>query len=516
MGMSASSIAAGVGASATNVQHAASADVLARKMVIIGTYDPSITTIADEVPALVTSAEYAGATYGRGYMLHRLVQKAMLGSQNSETWVIPQAEAGGAAASTGTITASGTATAAGTIYLYISGDSVQVTVNSGDTAAAVATAIAAAITADPDLPVSAVVNGVTAEQVDVTAKSKGPWGDNIPLTTNWGFQEADVPGISLAIVAMSGGSGIPTISNALNAMGTGDLANSNHFTELAHGYGQDSTTLNAISTYNGAGNTATGCYAKTVSRPFRSLVGDIATGASGLSDLVTLANGRKTDRTNGVIPVPGSPNSPDEIAALALGIGQFVNATRAEETLYGQTLTGVIAGAKADQWTSSYDVRNTAVLGGISTTVEEGGAVIVHNVMTFYRPDSVSPNSNGYRSFTSISKIQNMLNSIKVNYSSDKWLGCSIVADVNKVANTTSRLKARDVQSVKDDAISLAKAWRDHAWIYEAEIFAIPNISVTVRAGTNGFDLIIPVILSGENWIIDGNIQFDTAITVLL
>lgn len=513
---SSSSQAAAVGASVLNKQFVTAAEVLPRKMVIIGTYDPAITTIVDEVPALVTSIEESADTYGDGFMIHRLVKAAMLGSQNSETWVVPQAEAGGAVASAGDITITGPATAAGTIYLYIAGDLVEISVASGDAQNDIAIAVAAAITADPDLPVTAVVNGGTLNQVDVTAKSKGPWGDSINMSLNWGFQEALPAGVAVVFTQLTGGSGVPTLDDALTGMGTGDAANERHFTDLVHGYLQDSTSLNALSTYNGAGNTATGCYAKTVARPLRSLVGDVAAGSSGLTNLQTLADGRKTDRTSGVIAVPGSPNHPAEVAAQALGIAQRLNANRAEETVIGQILQNVIPGALADQWTKSYASRDTAVQGGISPTKSLNGVVRAQNLLTFYRPATVPASSNGYKSQRNISIIQNMLFNLKSNFEQDRWLGCSIVDDVARVTNIVDRQKARDSEAVKDDLIALAKSFLSKAWVYEVDTYTIPNISVQIRTGTNGFDTILPVILSGELGIIDSVIEFDTAITVLL
>lgn len=513
MPLSSTTVAPAVGASVLNTQFASSAEVLPRKMLIIGTYDPAITTITDDTPALITSPEEVGATYGWGFMLHRLVAQAYVGHSGLETWVIPQAEAGGAAASTGTITYTGTATASGTVYLYVAGIPVPVTVASGDSATVIAASTVTAITANQLLPVTA---SSAAGVVTLTAKSKGPWGDGITFTFNWGVKEAFPAGVSAAVAAMSGGSGVPTIANALNSLGTGDDANANHFTDMVHGYLQDTTTLDAVSTYVGAGNTAIGLYDKVVARPFRSLVGDTVAGPLGLSGLVTLADSRKTDRATGVIAAPGSPNHPAEIAAVAAGISAKLNNDRAEEHALGQILTGILPGESTDRWTSSLDSRNTANAGGIGTTKHDGGALYVQSLLTFYRPDSVAPTSNGYRSYRNISILQNMLDSVATNFKGDKWLGVSLVADVARVANINDRLKARDVESVRDDIVALVTAWRDRAWVYEIDSFTLPNIQIQVRAGTNGFDVVIPVILSGEIGIIDSVIQFDTAITVLL
>ena len=193
-----------------------------------------------------------------------------------------------------------------------------------------------------------------------------------------------------------------------------------------------------------------------------------------------------------------------------------LNNDKAESHALGQLLSGVITGATADRWTSSYDNRNTAVQGGIGTTKASGGALIIQDLVTFYRPDSVPSTSNGYKRYRNVSIIQNMLFNLKANFEQDRWLGVSLVADVANVANINDRLFARDSEAVKDDLVALAKSFRDQAWVYEVDVFTLPNIQVQIRAGTNGFDAILPVILSGEIGIIDSNIQFDTSIAVLL
>jgi phage tail sheath gpL-like len=518
MPLSQSSLAAANAVGVQNVQFQSAAKNLPRKILVIGTYDPLITTITDNVPVLVTSPADAGNKFGFGYMIHRLVTQVFEGSQGVECWVIPQSETG--AAAIGDIDFVGSvATEAGTLYLYVAGLPVPVTILKADDADAVATAVAAAVTADKNLPVTAVVNGVTTSQVDFTAKSEGPEGDNISLTFNWGFQEDFPAGVTAAVTDMTGGSGVPVIANALNGLGTGDDANEDFFTDMVHGYGQDTTSLDAISAYVGEGNDFVGLYLKTVARPFRSLVGDVATGSAGLTALLALGNGRKLDRANGVIAVPGSPNHPSEIAALAIGIMARLNNDRAAESYNGKLLPNIIPGARADRWTSDYDDRDTAVKAGVSPTAIDNNAVLMQNVLTFYHPDSIADSSNGYRSQRNISIIQNLLYNLKNNFGQEKWQGISIVDDIAKVSNITDRQKARDTNSVLDDLLALANSFEGHAWIFSAA-FTISKLQeggyISIRAGGTGFDIILPIVLSGEGSIINTTIQFDTSLAVLL
>lgn len=520
MVLNATSRAAAVGTSVNNKKFGVSAEVLTRKIVLIGTFDPLKTAVVAEEPVLLSSPEQAGDLFEFGFMLHRLAVASFEGSQGVETWAVPQDEVTGAQAA-GDIDFTGSVpTENASLYLYIAGILVEVAVADTDTADNIATNVVAAVNAKIELPVTAVVNGVTTAQVDFTSKSNGPWGDMIDLSFNWGFQEELPAGVVAAITAMTGGTGTPDIQDALDALGTGDDANELGFTDLNHGYGWAHTaTLDALSQWNGLGNTKTGLYKKLVHRPLRSLNGDTAAGTVGKNALIAVGTARRgTDRTNGIIASPASPNHPDEIAALAMGIMARVNSDRAEECYVGQVLPGVYPGTMADRWTKEFDDRDTAVKNGISPTRVVDGAVTMQNVMTFYHPASVPINSNGYASMRNISITQNILAAHHSNFDRDKWRGFSIVADVAKVSNALSREKARDVSAVLDDLLKLAFAYEGNAWIYTAA-YTIAKLQagglISIRPGGLGFNTTMPVYYSGEGGILDNEVQFDIDIAAL-
>jgi phage tail sheath gpL-like len=523
--ITANSLAAAVGSAVKNVQFQPTAEVVARKILIIGTGNPTTeATNPLDTPVLVTSAEDVASRVGNGYMLHRVAVQAFKGSRGIETWMIQQAEDGAAVQAIGDVDFAGsTGVLAGTLWLYIAGIQVPVTVADADTADAIATATAAAINADSDLPVTAAVNGVTTSQVDITAKSGGPWGNDITIQfnvgANVGLDETLPTGVVTAVNDMASGTGLPTIQDALDALGTGDGANEAFFTDVIHGYGQDSTTLNAVRDYVGAGNDFLGLYDKVVHKPFRSLVCDTVADSAGLAALVALGDGRKSDRANGVVAVPGSANHPDEIAALAMGIMARLNNNRAEENYVDQVLAGIDPGAKSDRWTAEYNDRDTAVKAGVSPTTVKSGAVVLQNVVTFYHPDNVPQTSNGYREMRNISVLQNILANVSANFEQEKWKGITIVQDVTKVGNTTDREKARDTDAVIDDLVALAKAFESNAWIFSAS-FTIDELknpgSVTIRTGGDGFDMTLKVVLSGVGNILDTVTEFDTSIAVFV
>ncbi|NIP56144.1 hypothetical protein GWN42_31390 [candidate division KSB1 bacterium] len=524
MAVTANSLASAVTAGAKNEQFGVQANVLQRKILAIGTYDPAKTSVTPLVEQVIFSPEDAGSRYGFGTMLHKLIEKIYSVSPGVPVFALPQEEAVGASEATGNILFAGTATANGTVHIYFGGDKVGtgIAVNTGDTAAEVATAVNAAINAASEIPVSSAVNGTTPEQLDFTAKSAGTWGNDISIEFNLEADEELPAGITTTITDMSGGATNPDMSAALDALGTGDAQNESHYTDIVHGYGQDSTVLDAISTYNGVGDTKTGNYSELVARPFRSLVGDVAAGSAGYSDLITLADGRRLDRTTGVMAVPGSPTHPAYIASIAVSLGARVNNNLAEESLggpVGTLLPGVYAGARADRWSDDYDNRDAAYKNGIGTTRIKNDAVYISDVVTFYRPVDVSPTTNAYRSYRNISILQNILDAIKSNFEREKWQGFSVVANTDKVSDTESNRKARDAGAVIDDYIALAYAFEGRAWIYSAD-FSIEELkksgSVTIRPDGRGFDSVFRFIPSGEGGILDNEAVFDAALTVAL
>lgn len=517
MDISQNNIASIVGAGVKNTQFQAGAAVMTRRILILGTYDPLL-TVTENIPQAVTSAEDIGARYGFGTMIHRLGMRAFAGAQGVSIDVSVQDESVGAVAASGKVVFAGTATSSGVIPMYFAGDRIPVNVSIGQTPAQIATDLVAAMAAVKELSISSAVDGVVPEEVDFTAKSKGPFGNDISIEVAYGPGEIDTmpSGVTVTITGMSGGSGIPVITTALTNLGTGDLQNENHYTDVVHGYGDDTTTLDALSTYNGIGNDFVGNYSKTVARPFRSLIGDTTSGSAGYSALLAFTANRKLDRTSGVIAAPGSISHPQEIAAYIVADAAYVASIGPETGSIGRN-TPFYIGATGDRWTDDYALRDNALKNGIGTTSVENGVLVVSNLATFYRPDSVPVASNGYRRYRDIAIIQNILYSIITNFKSERWKGFTVVEDTGKISNTTAAQKARDIDSVIADYVALATSWEGLAWIY-SRIYTIKELqksgSVSVRLDGSGFDSIVKIVLSGEGGILNNQVNFDINLAV--
>lgn len=515
--LTSNSLAAVTAAGVINKSFAPSPEVLARKLPIVATFDPLKVDVVPDVPVLVTSPEDVGDKMGFGFMAHRLAQKAFKGSGSGvPVYIIPQDEVAGAQA-TGDVDFTGTAgVLAGTVHMFISNDYVPFDIADAATDAEIASAAAAAINAIKELSVTA---SAALAVLTIDAKTTGTYGNDISIKFNLDAGQAFPTGVVAVITDMATGAGVPDISTALDGMGTGTDANEDFFTDLVHGYGLDTDTLNDIEAYVGPGNTFTGLWDTTVARPFRALTGDNTADQAGLDALIVISDTRLDDRSQGVIAVPGSVNHPSEIAAQAIGAMALINNSRAEETAIDIVLDGIRPGDKADRWTSDYLKRDLAVKSGISPTDVKRGVVIMQNMVTFYRPAAVPVESNGYRSMRNISISQNVLNSIVVTFSQPKWMGNSIVEDVRKVSNVESREKARDVNSVREELVNLTQnTFMARAWIY-TDTFTLDKLkdadAVKVRANNNGFDNLLSLLYSGEGGILNTVAEFDASIAVL-
>ena len=514
------SLAPALGISGKNVPQAVEASVLKRKILAIGTYDPALTSVVAEIPKRILSAEHAGSLYGFGFMIHRICVQLFKSASSVEIYAQPQAEASGGGKAEGSIKIDTAADSAGTFYFYIAGISVPVNIASTDTAAEIAAAIITAVNANSLLPVTALVDGTTAEKVNITAKSQGEyWGNNITIDTNI-YNEEDIGALSYTIADMASGSGTPDITDALDALGTGTAQNSDNYTDVIHGYGPVTAVLDKIQTYNGIADSIVGNFNDTVHKPFRSVNSDVVAGSAGLSALITFGNARKeTDRTSGTIPVPGSASHPVEIASLAIGYMANKNNQQAELSYRGIILDGIHPGSMADRWTNQYATgRDAAAQAGISCTVVDGGIVKMQNALTYYHPASIPVNSNSYRNMRNISIIQNIFAAVATEFNKTTWQTFSIVTNLAYVGSTAELSTTKSVSSVKDSWLALFTAFSNRAWIADLD-FSInalkESTSVEIRTAGNGFDTFPKFIFSGDGDILDNNIEYDTSFAIL-
>ena len=189
-----------------------------RKVLVVGQRLES-GNIPALTPVRVLSAADAENKFGRGSMLHNMF--ATVATVIDEVGLVDvyavalDDNASGTAAGA-TVTLSGQVATARAFALYIGGVQVQAAASVGDTAAALATKLAAAINANTALPVSAAAaEGV----VTITSRHKGEAANGLEVA--WHYYDGDelpngigctIAGASNGVGKLSGGTGNPASS----------------------------------------------------------------------------------------------------------------------------------------------------------------------------------------------------------------------------------------------------------------------------------------------------------------
>lgn len=324
------------------------------------------------VPVISSGPSDATTQAGAGSALALMTAAYRKVDAFGEVWYLPIADPGGGAAAIGTLVFTGPSTAAGTLSLYVGGALVQVGIASGQTAAQIATAVAAAIQANPNLPLSAAVDGVDATKVNATAKNLGVIGNDIDIRLNYrGVAGGEVTptGITCTIVTPTGGTGVPSL-----AAGLGNLGD-RPYDVIVSAY-NDSTTLAALKAFMDE-NTGRWAY-------YRKLYGHVFMAYRGSYSALTTFGLTQNDKHNTVMGVYDVPQSPYEWAA-AIAAVKAVN-TRA---FIGRPTQAIaVPGLLPPPEQSRFDVpkRNALLHDGISTfTVASDNTVYVEQVITTYQ-----------------------------------------------------------------------------------------------------------------------------------
>ncbi len=323
----------------------------------------------------VTNAEAVATLAGRGSQLHRQAIGWFASNTSTELWIGVLDDDGGAVAATGTITVTGPATADGTIVLYLGGVRLTVGVTDGDTDATIATAIAAEVNANGDLPVTA---SPAAAVVTLTQRNAGLSGNDYDVRHSFNDGEALPAGVGLAIVAMSGGATNPTLTSLIAAMGD------QWFQIWSHPY-TDATSLTAIE------NELSSRFG-----PMRQIDGVAITSAVGShATLTTLGNTRNSQHSS-IIAQPGANplTPPMEFAAEAAAIIAFYGAIDPARPFQTLAMTNAILPAEGDLFTD--DERNMLLFDGIATTRAGVNQVQIERPITTYQTNAIGAPDTAY------------------------------------------------------------------------------------------------------------------------
>lgn len=318
---------------------------------------------------LVARTDEAKALFGVGSMLARMHEIYRQNDPFGEVWCIALDDPGAGVAATGSFAITGTATKAGTLNAYVGAQRVQIGVASGDTAATLATALAAAINANVELPVTAVAATGT---VTLTARHKGALGNDLLLQMNYygaAGGESTPAGLTVTVNAMSGGTTSPSLTAAVAAMGDEE------FDFIISPY-TDTTSLDLWRTTM---NSVSGRWAWN-----RLIYGHVYAAQRGTFSALQAAGVLRNDEH---VTDAGFetlvPNPAWEYAAAYGGRNAvYINADPARPTQTGE-LVGILPAPAGNRFVQSE--RQTLLSSGIATSFVSGGVVRIERAITTYQ-----------------------------------------------------------------------------------------------------------------------------------
>jgi len=339
---------------------------MAHKILILG-QRLAAGSVAEGVLTRVTRPADGVNYFGRGSQLAQMIAASLKVNPYTETYALALDDLVAGVKAAGTITLTGSATSATTLYLYIGGVRVPVAIDASDAAATVAASIAAAITARPDLAVTAAAAlGV----VTLTAKHKGAEGNNIDVRV--GYYQGEpraVAGMTLAIAAMSGGSGNPDVTDAIAAMSSGAF-----YTIIMPW--TDSANLTAME--NELASRFGGMDMRT---------GHVFSQLSGSYSALAAIGAARNSPHSSLPGLKGCPTLPWVVAAQYAAGVEFSGGNDPAIPFRGIFLPDVLAPDEADRFTDTE--RNLLLHDGVSTFYfDQAGSVFVEQVVTTYQTDS--------------------------------------------------------------------------------------------------------------------------------
>lgn len=442
-------------------------------------------TGAASIAHRVTSLDQAIDLFGRGSLLHHMFEALKDNNTFTESWGIALADVGAGVQATGTILFGGAPTKAGTLNLYIGGRRVRVGVAATDTAANVATNTVAAITAELDLPVTAVVN-VTPEQVDITARHKGETGNDIDVRFNFFDGEALPLGLTALITAMAGGTSNPDIAEVFTAIG-------------------DEQYRTIINPWTDAAN-LTALHAELDVRfgPLKMIEGTGIMGAAGtVGTLGTLGDSQNSQHLV-IMGADASPTPPWEWAAALGGQVAFHGTNDPARPFQTLALNGILPPPIDKRFT--FDERNI-LLGGDSIStfiVDAGGIVRIERVVTTYQTNALAIPDKSYHD------LNTLLTLFFLRFSLRARIGLKFPR--HKLANNGTQFGLGQAivtpRIIRGEIIALFRDWEAAGLVEGIDQFKTDLIVERNATDPNRVDALIPPDVVNQLRVFAGKVQF--------
>lgn len=441
-------------------------------------------TKSAETLNLVTSAEQASEYFGSGSMLADMADAYLKENKINELYCVALDDAGAGVLSAGSTLFSGAPTAAGTLRVYIAGKKAEIAVSVGQSLTSIVTDLVAVITADTSFLVDAAVNGVTAEQIDFTAKNKGEPGNDIDIRFNYFDGDETPAGLTHVVTAMAGGSGNPDVSGVFAIL-------------------DETQYLLMVSPYNDAANIlAIETELTTRFGPLKQNDGYCMYAAKGtLSELNAIGDARNSQFT--VFNRASGPSHPYRFAAGICGVvakAAAIDPARPFQTL---SITSVLAETDSEKLT--IEERNILLHHGIATSkVTDGGAIVIERIITTYKKNAAGADDVSYLDLNTLLTLSYLRYDFR-NVFLRKY-------PRHKLANDGTRFGAGQAimtpKVAKAESINIFKAWELLGLVEGIDQFKSDLIVERSVTDVNRLDILLPPDLVNQLRVVGVKIGF--------
>jgi phage tail sheath gpL-like len=432
-------------------------------------------TATTNMPVLVESKAQLLTLCGAGSMLYNMGSRYLDRDPFGPCYILPIEDDAASAVATGSIAVAGPATASGTLAVYIGGIRVQCGVTSGDAATVIATNLAAAITATPNVEVTAAA---TTSSVTLTSIGKGSAFNGIDIRTNYRGSaggEYNVPGVTPTITPMAGGTGTPSINAALANL------SDQTFDFIITGY-TDTANLSALKNF----------LADDVGRwSWEQMIygGAFAAYRGPLGSCVTFGEAMN-DQHMSVIAFNDSPD-PEWIWATEMGAASAAS-LRVDPGLPLQYInTTLQAPPIASRWTIGE--RNTLLYSGLSTfRVGDDGTVVMERMATTYQQNAAGAPDNSYLDVETMYGLMYVARQMS-DYLLTRYARKKLVSDQTPILYGSNCVNA---PMIKASVIVDYRALEAQGYVQNSAIFA-QNVQVE-DAGNGLVKVLAPVDLVNQ------------------
>lgn len=424
------------------------------------------------VPQLVARTDEAKSLFGVGSMLARMHEVYRLSDPFGEVWCIAVDDPGAGVAATGTFVIAGTATKPGTLNAYVGGQRVQIGVATGDTAATLATALAAAVNANVELPVTAAAATGT---VTLTARHKGALGNDLLLQMNYygaAGGESTPAGLTVTVNTMSGGTAAPVLTATVSAMGDEEY----DFIVMPY---SDTTSLDLFRTTM---NDSSGRWAWN-----RQIYGHVYTAQRGAFSALQAAGVLRNDQHTTIAGFEALVPSPVWEYAAAYGARNavYINADPARPTQTGE-LVGILPAPAGSRFIQSE--RQTLLSSGIATSFVSGGVVRVERAITTYQKNLWGQADPSYLDSETLHQLAAILrrlrNAITTKYARHK------LADDGTQFGAGAAIVTPSV--IRGELLAQYAAMEDEGLVENAKAFAANLIVERAANDPNRLNVLLP------------------------